>query len=125
MEHMNAEDMQLLITALRDGEIGLNDHRKKILNRVPEQGDWGLFRKQIEAMDLVWLAAATGNCFELYECSGLYQDSIIQILRHSDDIVYGFLKELLTEGKVHLTARCRPGEIEPETGADDGIQQRR
>ena len=77
---MDKESMRLLIGALRDGEIGLNDRRQRLLKRVPEPGDWGMFRKEAEAMDLVWLAAATGDCFELYECSALYHGSIMQIL---------------------------------------------
>ena len=119
---MDRESMKLLIAALRQGEIGLNDRRQSILKRVPEPGDWGMFRKQVEAMELVWLAAATGDCFELYECSALYQGSVMQILRHGEGNTDSVLKYLLTEGKVHLTARCRPGEIEPEIGADDEKQ---
>ena len=119
---MDRESLKLLIAALRDGEIGLNDRRQSILKRVPETGDWGMLQKQVEAMDLVWLAAATGDCFELYECSALYHGSIMQILRHGDDNLDSVLKYLLAEGKVYLTARCRPGEIEPEIGADDEKQ---
>ena len=119
---MDRESMKLLIAALRDGEIGLNDRRQKILNRVPEPGDWGMFRKQVETMDLVWLAAATGDCFELYECSALYHGSVMQILRHGDANIDSLLEYLLAEKKVHMTARCRPGEIEPEIGANDGNQ---
>ena len=119
---MDRESMNLLIAALRDGKIGLNDRRQRILKRVPEHGDWGMFRKQVETMDLVWLAAATGDSLELYECSALYQGPIMQILRHGDDNIDSLLEYLLAERKVHLTARCRPGEIEPEIGADDGNQ---
>lgn len=50
---MDKESMRLLIGALRDGEIGLNDRRQRLLKRVPEPGDWGMFRKEAEAMDLV------------------------------------------------------------------------
>ena len=89
---MDRESLKLLIAALRQGEIGLNDHRQSILKRVPEPGDWGMFRKQVEAMDLVWLAAATGDCFELYECSALHHGAIIQILRHGDDVVDSLLE---------------------------------
>ena len=80
---MDRESMKLLIAALRQGEIGLNDRRQSILKRVPEPGDWGMFRKQVEAMDLVWLAAATGDCFELYQCSAL-------IYRGHDGKLYNF-----------------------------------
>ncbi len=119
---MDKESMRLLIGALRDGEIGLNDRRQRLLKRVPEPGDWGMFRKEAEAMDLVWLAAATGDCFELYECSALYHGSIMQILRHGDNNIGGLLEYLLAEGKVYLIARCRPGEIEPEMGTENEKQ---
>ena len=79
-------------------------------------------RKEAEAMDLVWLAAATGDCFELYECSALYHGSIMQILRHGDNNIGGLLEYLLAEGKVYLIARCRPGEIEPEMGTENEKQ---
>lgn len=117
---MDKGSMKLLIAALRDGEIGLNDRRQRILKRVPEHGDWGMFRKQVETMDLVWLATATGDSFELYECSALYHGFVMQILRHGDDNIDSLLEYLLAEGKVYLTARCRPGEIDPEIGANDG-----
>ena len=45
--------MKLLINALQRDEIGLNDFRQAILTRVPESGDWAMFQKQIEPMDLV------------------------------------------------------------------------
>ena len=57
---------QTSLEAVRSGKAGLNPHRQRMLERVPEQGDWARFDlDSIELKDLAYLSAKSGDEFAL------------------------------------------------------------
>ena len=94
------------LTAIRLGEAGLNAHRKMILDRIPQSGDWGAFTLDgIEIKDLAYLSAYTGDEFALMR--GKEKDVVLhgtpEHCYFSDE-----LKELLMDGKLELVAHSHP-----------------
>ena len=58
--------MRTSLEAIRNGDAGLNEKRKLMLQRVPDPGDWAAFRlNHICNKDLAYLSAATHNEFAL------------------------------------------------------------
>ncbi len=54
------------LEAIRKGEAGLNEKRKKLLERVPKSNDWATFEKDaISIKDIAYLSAATEHEFAL------------------------------------------------------------
>lgn len=101
------------LEAIRNGEAGLNEHRKRLLERVPNPEDWAAFqRDSISNKDIAYLSAATHHEFALLR--GKTKDIIVHgVERHcnfDEDIL-----ELLKIGKLRLVAHTHPdfGAIEP------------
>ena len=111
MRTEDQETMKILLEMLKIGEIGLNDHRSRMLQRAPESGDWAAFQQEIDPADIVWLAAKTGDCFAILRGRGC------DILLHGQktEIIYdGLLDDMQKEGKLKLAARCHPGDLKTE-----------
>ena len=105
------DTMGIIINALQNDEIGLNDSMQAILARVPEPSDWAAFQKHIDPMNLVWLAAKTSDSFALLQCGE--SDILLHGLRE-DCKISGVLLELLSSKRLRVTAICRSGEFEPD-----------
>lgn len=71
MNDYNQEVLKLLIDALRNGEIGLNDYRNSLIARIPEQCDWAAYQNRIDPTELVWLSAKAGDSFALLRCKDI------------------------------------------------------
>ena len=53
----SSESIKTSLAAIRNGEAGLNSHRKSLLDRVPNTGDWSAFRKNsITNKDIAYLS---------------------------------------------------------------------
>lgn len=105
------EAKRILICALQNDEIGLNDYRQKLLDRVPDSGDWAAFQHRIEPEELVWLAAKTGDEF------ALLSTDCYQILLHGEPTgckVKDVLLFLMAENRMQVIAKGIPGNLEPE-----------
>ena len=104
------ETKRVLIHALQNEEIGLNDYRQKLLNRVPDSGDWAAFQYKIEPEEIVWLAAKTGDEFVLLS-AGNYQ--IILHGERTGCTIKDPLLYLLEESRMRVIAKGIPGDLEP------------
>ena len=105
------ETMRIIINALQNDEIGLNDNMQAILARAPEPNDWAAFQNRIDPMNLVYLAAKTSDSFALLHCGET--DILLHGLRE-DCNISGVLLELLSAKRLRVTAICRPGNFEPD-----------
>ena len=111
MNNMEKNNLKILLGLLKNGEIGLNDRRQAILDRVPQPGDWAAYQYKIEKEDLMWLTAKTDDSFTLL------QGDKVQILLHGNSEscnFEGILRDMLQEKKLSLDMRCRPGRPESE-----------
>lgn len=62
----SSESIRISLESIRNKEAGLNEHRRNILQRIPDQETWSAFRiNAIEIKDLAYLSAATGDEFAL------------------------------------------------------------
>ena len=62
----SSSSMRKSLEAIRNGEAGLTDYRKNLLNRVPCSNDWAAFEKDsVSTKDIAYLSAATGHEFAL------------------------------------------------------------
>lgn len=109
----SSESLQTSLTAVRLGHTGLDKHRKKLLEKVPESGDWAKFpRGAISFKDIAYLSAAEHHEFALLR--GKHED----ILFHGVAL-HCYLDEelirLLKEHKLELIAHTHPdwGTITP------------
>lgn len=105
------------LEAIRNGEAGLTERRKNILNRVPNSDDWAAFTKDsVSTKDIAYLSAATGHEFALLR--GKKKDIVFHgIERHcnfKDDLL-----ELLKIGKLRLIAHTHPDYENIHPSADD------
>ena len=94
------------LEAIRNGEAGLTERRKNILNRVPNSNDWAAFEKEsVSTKDIAYLSAATRHEFALLR--GKKKDIVFHgIERHcnfNDDLL-----ELLKTRKLRLIAHTHP-----------------
>lgn len=108
---------QKSLEAIRNGDVGLNEHRKSILARIPYSNDWAAFKyESIKIKDLAYLSAATHHEFALLR--GKTNDIVFHgIERHCE-----FNEELLTllkTKKLRLVAHTHPDYNFIEPSADD------
>ena len=101
-------ELDILINALINGEIGLNDNRRSMLNRVPDKDDWAAFQYQIDPDDLIWLTAETGDTFAVLRCSG---NDILLHGRADHCRIEGLLLDNIKEHKIRVIAECHPSDI--------------
>ena len=105
------------LEAIRNGDAGLSEKRRKILERVPNSNDWAAFGKDtVTIKDIAYLSAATKQEFALL--GGKSKD----IVFHGEERHCYFDEELiglLKTGKLRLIAHTHPdyGSVIPS--ADD------
>ncbi len=108
---------RISLEAIRNGDAGLNEKRKRMLARVPFPNDWATFEKDtISIKDIAYLSAATHHEFALLR--GRTKDIIVHgVERHCH--FNEELLDLLQTKKLRLVAHTHPdyGEIKPS--ADD------
>ena len=113
----STHSMQVSLEAVRSGKAGLDAHRQKMLDRVPETGDWARFeRDAIELKDLAYLTASVGDEFALLR--GKHEDILFHGGRancHFQDI----LVDMLESHKVELIGHSHPGEPDPIPSMED------
>ncbi|MBQ8085485.1 MAG: hypothetical protein IJ232_05205 [Lachnospiraceae bacterium] len=105
------------LAAIRDGRAKLNEHRKALLDRVPNQGNDAKFVSGfIDVKDLAYLTAATGDEF------ALLRGKDIDVLWHGTslecDVLPKYEQELISH-KLELYAHSHPGEPMPEASIND------
>lgn len=104
---------QTSLEAIRKGEAGLNERRKKLLERVPNSNDWAALEKgSVTIKDIAYLSAATHHEFALLRGKGK------DIVFHGVELHCNFTEELLELLKSHklwLVAHTHPdyGSVEP------------
>lgn len=110
------------LEAIRNGDAGLNERRKAILERVPNSNDWAAFEHEsIKNKDLAYLSAVTHHEFALLR--GKTKDIVFHgIERHCE-----FSEELLMllkTKKLRLVAHTHPdyGAIEPSSDDRDFLK---
>ena len=119
----STHSMQVSLEAVRSGKAGLDAHRQKMLDRVPETGDWAKFEvNSIELKDLAYLTARVGDEFALLR--GKHED----ILFHGGRVkchITGILWDSLVNHKLELVGHSHPGEDIPEPSHGDRIALRK
>ena len=96
------ESMRLSLEAIRNGQAGLNKHRKKLLERVPKSGDWVILeRESVTIKDIAYLSAATLHEFALMR--GKREDVLFHGTAHRCRFE-GPLYDRLMTGKLKLIA---------------------
>lgn len=109
----SSSSTQTSLDAIRKGEAGLNERRKKLLERVPNSNDWAaLKRDSVTIKDIAYLSAATHHEFALLRGKGK------DIIFHGVELHCNFTEELLELLKAHklmLIAHTHPdhGVVEP------------
>ena len=102
----STESMRISLESIRTGDAGLNQHRKNLLARAPEIGDWARLQlNSVEEIDLAYLSAATQNEF------ALLRGKTMDILLHGDPGHCSFdeeLLEMLRAGKLRLIVHSHP-----------------
>ena len=98
--------MEISLRDLREGKAGLDEKRKKYLERVPKTGNWANFEvNSLKTRDLAYLSAYTNHEFAILR--GKKND----ILYHGSKIDCVFddeLVPLLKCGKLRLYAHSHP-----------------
>lgn len=113
----STKSTQISLEAVRNGKAGLDAHRLKMLDRVPNTNDWARFDlNSIELKDLAYLTAKVGDEFSLLR--GKHED----ILFHGDRInchLNGLLWDALVSHKLELIGHSHPSENMPIPSQDD------
>ena len=111
--------MKKSLEAIRNGEAGLTERRRKLLNRVPNSNDWASFeRDSISIKDIAYLSAATHHEF------ALLRGKASDILLHGVELHCNFdeeLLELLMSRKMRLIAHSHPDYDFIEASYDDRL----
>ena len=122
---MDKEDLKLAssrsrrisLQSVREKKGGLDARRNKMLERVPNPGDWGIMdHKSLRIMDLAYLTAATGDEFAILR--GKHED----VLFHGTSLNCTFTDELafgIRSHKYELIGHSHNGEDEPKPSPDD------
>ena len=102
----SSASMKISLEAIRNGNAGLTEKRKRLLERVPNSNDWASFeRGSVSIKDIAYLSAATHHEFALLR--GKSKD----IIFHGIELHCNFtveLLELLKTGKLRLVAHTHP-----------------
>ena len=107
---------KISLEAIRNGEAGLTEKRKQMLERVPCSNDWAAYEKDtISIRDIAYLSATTQHEFALLR--GKTKDIIVHgIERHCH--FYEELLDLLQTKKLRLIAHTHSdyGKVTPLAG---------
>lgn len=102
----SSRSLQISLDAIRSGNAGLTEKRMKMLDRVPNIGEYASFQHNtLEIKDLAFLSAFTNHEFALLR--GKKND----ILFHGSERECSFseeLEELLISKKMRLIAHSHP-----------------
>lgn len=110
---------QISLDAIRHGKAGLNEHRKGLLDRVPNQGDDAEFEAgSIELKDLAYLTAMTGDEFAILR--GKDKDVLWHGTPVECDVLPKYEDDLLAH-RLELYGHSHPGEPIPIVSADDRL----
>lgn len=102
---------------VKNGKAGLNQHRKYLLSRVPESGNYANFPKDsISMKDLAYLTAKTGDEFALL--TGKKEDILYHGFPTKCTFV-GVLYDQLMDKHLKLYGHSHPAEIIPVPSNDD------
>ena len=102
----STESMKNSLEAIRKGQAGLSERRKKLLSRVPYSGDWvSLQNRSITTKDIAYLSAATQHEFALLR--GKKEDIIFHGTTYHCEFA-GELFDMLKSGKLCLVAHTHP-----------------
>lgn len=113
----SSRSTQISLEAIREGNAGLNTHRQKMLDRVPEVGDSATFKHEsLQLIDLAYLTAKTGDEF------AILRGKDMDILFHGDARHCAFpetLAELMMAHKLEIVGHSHPGEDDPVPSPGD------
>ncbi|MBR6230245.1 MAG: hypothetical protein IKQ97_10950 [Eubacterium sp.] len=113
----SSRSTRVSLAGVRVGRYDLNEHRQKLLSRVPKSGNYVLLEKDsLEIMDLAYLTAKTKDEFAILR--GKNED----VLFHGTSMSCRFTGELeegLRTHKYELVCHSHPGEDEPEPSPED------
>lgn len=102
----STESMKNSLEAIRKGQAGLSERRKKLLKRVPYPGNWAILRKQsITIKDIAYLSAAVQHEFALLR--GKKEDILFHGTTYRCEFE-GVLFEMLKTRKLRLVAHTHP-----------------
>lgn len=97
---------QEYLKSLKDGKVTLRSNQKKILDMIPQKGDWAEVRKkQIDTKDLAALTAATGHEFALFTGKNS------KIIMHGSSVTWHIPKDawdIINENKYEWTSHSHP-----------------
>lgn len=115
----SSASMRISLKAIYDGEAGLTEHRKQLLNRVPNSHDWAVFEYDtISIKDIAYLSAATHHEFALLR--GKTKDILFHGVGCHCNII-GEMLELLKQKKLRLIAHTHPDYDEIIPSKDDRL----
>ena len=102
----SSSSTKISLEAIRNGDAGLNERRKHLLNRVPLPDDWSSFPKDsISIKDIAYLSAATRHEFALLR--GKTKDIIVHGVERHCNFDEEML-DLLKTKKLRLVAHTHP-----------------
>ena len=105
------------LDAIHYGKAGLDEHRKKMLDRIPKTGDWAKFEfDSVDIKDLAYLTAKTGDEFALLR--GKKEDILFHGSRTNCSF-QGIVYDMMIDHKLKLIGHSHPGEDDPIASADD------
>lgn len=115
----STSSMRTSLKAIYNGEAGLNERRKQLLNRVPNSHDWAAFEyHSISIKDIAYLSAATHHEFALLR--GKTKDILFHGVGCHCNII-GEMLELLKQKKLRLIAHTHPDYDEIIPSKDDRL----
>lgn len=109
----SSESTRISLEAIRKGDAGLNEKRRKLLERVPNSNDWAALElSSVTIKDIAYLSAATKHEFALLR--GRSKDIIFHGVEYHCNFTNELL-ELLKAHKLSLVAHTHPdyGIVEP------------
>jgi hypothetical protein len=113
----SAASIRTSLKAIRNGEAGLNEKRRRILARVPHPNDWDTFAKNsISIKDITYLSAATHHEFALLR--GKTSDIVVHGVERHCNFTEELL-DLLQTKKLRLVAHTHPDYHMVRPSADD------
>ena len=102
----SSESMKNSLEAIRCGRAGLNLHRKQLLARVPNSGEWVCLNKHtVTVKDIAYLSAATLHEFALLR--GKNEDILFHGTRYHCEFTGNLLARLKAR-KLRLVAHTHP-----------------
>ena len=113
----SAKSLRISLENVKYGTSGLNEHRTRMLSRVPETNDWAKFSKgSLTMRDIAFLTAKTGDEFAIL--CGKKEDILFHGSRYHCDFE-GVLYDMLVKKKLEIYGHSHPIEPIPIPSRDD------